>query len=518
MTINRRIAFGAAASWISRGTGILLGLLLLPVLFRHLPREELGVWLLLGQSWATLGILDLGFSPTLTRRIAFAMGKSGADPNAPLTSETIRDIANLVATARRIYKFLAIGAFIVAFGAGFFSLRGLHLSNVSLPLVWMAWGILCLTQAVAVWASVWTCLLQGVGYVGWDALLAAFMNSITLSVQIVVALWGGGLIGLAIAAAVGALIQRFLILALARRRRPELFSIQGSWDPTLVKSMAPLAIKAWVTSLGLAVVLNSDQFFIAGMQGASQIPAYRAAYVVLYNLNLLAVTFALSSNVFVAQLWNASAIERVHKLVTHNLRIGMSIMSVGGACVLALGAQLFDVWIGPGHFIGSTIELVFFLLLILEAQSFIIATSSRATEDEAFVPWTVASAISKIVLSLVLGKRFGLVGIALGTLLSQVFTNHWFMCYRGLRRLRLSLIGHIRTIVAPAALLFGLTFAIVRATSVLLSGAPGIFAVGFSIAVSGLILVTTLWYFVLEHPQRQFAAALPGRLFGFSQR
>jgi O-antigen/teichoic acid export membrane protein len=512
MTINRRIAFGAAASWISRGTGILLGLLLMPVLFRHLPREELGVWLLLGQSWATLGILDLGFSPTLTRRIAFAMGKSGADPNAALTSETIRDIANLVATARRIYKFLAIGAFIVAFGAGFFSLRGLHLSAVNLPLVWMAWGILCLTQAVAVWASVWTCLLQGVGYVGWDALLAAFMNSITLSVQIVVALWGGGLVGLAFAAAVGALIQRFLILALARRRRPELFSIQGSWDPALVKSMAPLAIKAWVTSLGLVVVLNSDQFFIAAMKGAAQIPAYRAAYVIFLNLNMLAVTLATSSSVFIAQLWQAGAVSKVHQILRQNLRLGLSIMAIGGACVLALGQRLFAVWLGHGNYVGAPIASVFFLLLILEAHSFIIATSSRATEDEAFAAWAVAAAVLKVTFSLVLCSHFGLIGIALGTLVAEMFTNNWYMSYRGLRRLRVSLREHLQYVLVPVFALFVLTFGLVRALATALAAEADWRIVVAGIIGSGCVLAAAIWLFVFGRSERKWAAAFPARL------
>ena len=38
----------------------MLGLVLMPVLFRHLPKEELGVWLLLGQSWAAMAIASLG--------------------------------------------------------------------------------------------------------------------------------------------------------------------------------------------------------------------------------------------------------------------------------------------------------------------------------------------------------------------------------------------------------------------------------------------------------------------------
>src|SRR6476659_576602 len=159
MSVTRRIAFGAGASWFGRGVTILLGLFFLPVLFRHLPKEELGIWLLLGQSWATLGILDFGFGVTLTRRIALAKGKSGGDPNVPLTDETLRDIADLVACGRRIYPILATGVFFCSWLAGFFYLRHLEFHQVSHYVVWMAWTILCLSQAVNVWSTVWDCLL-----------------------------------------------------------------------------------------------------------------------------------------------------------------------------------------------------------------------------------------------------------------------------------------------------------------------------------------------------------------------
>src|ERR1043165_1845189 len=106
MSVAKRIAFGAVSSWIARGTSILLGLLLMPVLFRTLPKECLGVWLLLGQSWSALGVLDLGFGATLTRRIAFAMGKSGADPKTALSDESLREIANLVETGRKLFLML----------------------------------------------------------------------------------------------------------------------------------------------------------------------------------------------------------------------------------------------------------------------------------------------------------------------------------------------------------------------------------------------------------------------------
>src|SRR5882672_2716702 len=202
MSVTKRIMFGAAASWFSRGVTILLGLVMMPVLFRHLPKEELGVWLLLGQSWAAMGILDLGFGVTLTRRIALAKGKSGGDPNAPLTPDTLREIADLVACGRRIYRFMAGGVFLVSWALGFFYLRNLELHGLSHSTVWIAWTILCACQALSVWATVWTCLLQGVGYIGWDALIASFINAATLTAQIIAVICGGGLVPLAVTAAV----------------------------------------------------------------------------------------------------------------------------------------------------------------------------------------------------------------------------------------------------------------------------------------------------------------------------
>jgi len=512
MSVGKRIAFGAVASWISRSISILLGLLLIPVLFRSLPRETLGVWLLLGQSWSTLGVLDLGLGATLTRRIAFAMGKSGADLNTKLSHESLRNIADLVETGRRLYLGLAIFAFLTSFGLGFLTLRGLHLSSDSLSTAWIAWGILCLTQALGLWASVWHCLLLGVGYIGWDSLFAAFTSCLTLAAQIIVAFLGGGLIGLAIVAAIGALAQRFLILAAARRKRPELFSLRGSWQPALVASMLSPALKAWVTSLGSAVIMNSDQFFIAGLEGAAQIPAYRAAYVIFANLFMLSVTFATSSSVFIAQIWQTGAIERVHRIVTHNLLLGLIIMVTGGGCVLGLGQRLFNVWIGHGNYIGPAVAVVFFLSLLLETQSFIITTCSRATEDEAFAIWAAAAVLLKISMSLLLGARFGLIGIALGTLAAQLATNHWFMCYRGLRRLRMSLRSHLQNVVCPISVLFVLTLGTIHIVARIMSARPDWLIVSVAVLISGCLLSSSIWLLVLDRSQRRFAIAYPARI------
>jgi len=205
------------------------------------------------------------------------------------------------------------------------------------PVVWTAWGVLCLSQAFGVWAQVWNCLLNGVGYVGWDAVLGSFISTVSLLAQIATLFLGGGLVALATVAAIGLFAQRYLLLGFARSRRPELFKIRGKYNGALVRSMVSPALRAWATGLGILMVLNTDQFFIASLAGAAQIPAYRAAYLVIYNLNTLAVTAAGASAVFISHLWQAGEIAEVHRIVVRNLRLGLGLMAAGGACVLVLG-------------------------------------------------------------------------------------------------------------------------------------------------------------------------------------
>ena len=502
MSVTKRIAFGAAASWFSRGVTIILALVLLPVLFHHLAKEELGVWLLLAQTSALLFILDFGLSAVLTRRIALAKGKSGSDPEAPLNDETRREIADLVESGRRLFLALAFATFVISCLSGFIYLQNLRLTTLSVPVVWTAWAILCLSQSFGVWSQVWNCLLNGVGYVGWDAVLGSFIVTITLVAQIAALYVGGGLIALAAVAAVGLFVQRYLLLGFARRRRPELFQIRGKYDGALVRGMISPSLRAWATGVGILMVLNTDQFFIASLSGAAQIPAYRAAYLVIYNLNMMASTFAGASAVFISHLWQAGQIAEVHRVVVRNLRLGLGIMTSGGACILVLGPRLFDVWLGPGNFIGLPILTIFFVLTFLESQCYIITLGSRATEDEAFAIWALGAGVLKMTLSAILGLRYGLIGIAASTLIAQLATNHWYMVYRGLKRLGISLESHVVNVLLPVS---GLFFAVMISVSLLMAG--NFFATEWQSVlgatfVAGVFLTAFIWFFVLEPGQR----------------
>jgi O-antigen/teichoic acid export membrane protein len=502
MSVTRRIAFGAGASWFSRGMTILLGLVLLPVLFRHLPKEELGVWLLLGQSWAAMGILDLGIGVTLTRRIALAKGKSGSDPNAPLSPESLREIADLVESGRRIYHVMSAGVFLLSWIAGFFYLRNLQLQEISHTTVWVAWTVLCASQAFAVWATVWTCLLQGVGYVGWDALIASFINAGTLLAQIIAVLCGGGLVALATVTAIGALSQRWVTRWLAKWRRPDLFAVRGHWNREVLRGVPSLAIRAWLTAVGTVLVFNTDQFFIAATKGAEGIPSFRAAYVFVHNITVLAVSLGLASSVFISHYWQAGDMVQVRRLIERNCRLGLLVMLCTCAVVITAGQSLFDLWLGHGNFAGYRILAVFLISETLEAHSYIISTSSRATNDEAFAFSSIAAGLLKIVLAAILIRTHGLLGLAAATMIALLSTNHWYMVWRGIRRLRIPLGEYFRQVVIPAITWSVGALVLAVATALFLKQASDLTKLLGAVSTVGIVFILALYRLVMSQHER----------------
>lgn len=492
----------------------------MPVLFRHLPKDELGIWLLLGQSWAVMGILDLGFGVTLTRRIALAKGKSGGAPNAALSEESLSEIAELVECGRRIYRGMAGCVFLVSWLLGFFYLRNLELHMVSHSTVWIAWTILCLSQALTVWASVWTCLLQGVGYVGWDAIFGSLANGAMLVTQIVAVILGGGLIHLAFIAATCAMLQRGLTRTFARKRRPELFALRGAWNGRLVRGMIGISLRAWFTALGGILVQNTDGFFIATSEGAEHIPAFRAAFIVLLNIHMLGGIFASSSTVFISHLWQAGEIQEVQRIVQRNLRLSLSIVLCGCATVLTAGESLFNVWLGPSNYAGFAIVTIFVVMFILEQQTFVISTACRATEHETFGGLMMMGGILKLLFAYLLMPRFGLTGLAAGTLTAQLLTAYWFVPYHGLRRIGIGFRAYFTSVLAPCASVFvvALTLGFTVIGHLPKSGLGDWQKLTVACLVGGVMLLGAMWWLVLEANQRNRILALTSaRLFGNKQ-
>lgn len=506
MSASKRIAFAVGISWLSRAVSILANLFLIPILFRYMGKEELGLWFLLGNSQAFLGLLGMGIAPTLTRHIALAKGKSGADPGVELTEESKQHIGDLVVTGRIILQWLAVVVFFIAWASGYGLIGQLELKEISPQTVFWAWTLMCAGYAVGVWVSYLNCWLAGIGYVGWDSLIGTVLALLTILANIAAVLLGGGLLVLAAISVVSSLVQRITILEFIRWRKPELFGIQGKWNTRYAKAMVKPSLYAWLTGLGGFLILRTDAYFIALLRGTQELPNYLAAYTLVSNLFALAGAFAGSSSVFISYAWQNGNLDAVKRLTLRSAKLALSMMASGVAFLLVSGKELVDLWLGFDNFVGYNILAIFCLMLTLELQHQTLASSARATEDEKYVLWALAAGIFNIIFTWALIKPLGLLGVAMGTLWAQMLTNNWYAVYRPMVRLKLDFRIYFREVIGlwGVILISSLFLSWLLKRAMILGGITNDgLVLGVGMAVCICVFLVACWAKILQDSQQK---------------
>jgi O-antigen/teichoic acid export membrane protein len=470
MSLRDRIGFGVLAGWGGNAVGVLVNMVVVPVLFRCLAKDQLGLWYLIAGTNVFVSLLGLGFVPTFTRHIAFAKGKSGADPDVQLGNESLSELEDLIASARRIFPLMSVGVFAVTLGMGFFFLRPLEVSPYLRHLLWIAWPIMCVGHALRTWAGFPECILRGVGDVGFPAMIAAGLSVLTAGCTIAVAVAGGGLLGLAIVWCVSGLLMRVFLSTVARLRHADIMIGKGRWDWKLVRPMLRPSWQTWVMSFGAFLILKTDQYFIALFRGASDIPNYAAAYSVVLACYGLAAAVGAMVSPFLSQAFMAGDMLKCQLLALRSVRFGLFVM-VGLMCVLAtVGKELIGLWLGPKHFVGYPVLWTFCVMLTLECQHVLFAGACVATGDIPFGPWAMGAGVLNIFFTWLLISPLGLWGVALGTIFAQALTNNWYAVYRSLHRLHIPMANYFRQVALPVVCFGGFMVLTGRAVVHLLPG------------------------------------------------
>lgn len=442
--LGPQIARALGALWVSRVLAVALNLLLIPLLFRQLAADELGVWLLMGQAAGFAALLDFGITSVLTRHVAIASGAPGG---------AIPATVDLLASARPLYRAMSLLVFAGMLLAGWRLIAGLGLGDVALGRARFSWALLSAANAYALYRGLWAASATGRGHVAAVSMLGTIAGVGVVALQGGILVLDGGIGALAAVVLGGSLVQGVALTRLLKRREPQLWAGSGRASRSALKGLLRVSFRYWLTELGAIALLRTDQLFIAGFQQPSQIPAYFAAYSIVYNMALVSMAVAEAAGVFVSRLWREQDPGAVHVLILRSLRIGLALMLCGASLMAVVGESVIAAWIGPGHFVGRPVLLAFCLMLTLFVQQSLLLGFSRATENEIYAPCFLAAGALNLGVTWLLIGPLGLLGVALGTLIAQALTTSWFVPVSALRRLRISGRAYVAEVLRPALLL-----------------------------------------------------------------
>ena len=479
---GRRITAGTVGGGLLMATTIVTAIIHYKLVIGHMPRELAGLWLLFWSLGSYLAFFDLGIGPTLSREISFLAANKDRLPA----------IEDLAATCLRIYLCVVALLLVVAVLAGWILLPTLKLQTISSTDALLAWFLFAAGACVNLFGNLSFAVLTGEGQVATERLTRALGMLVWLALSSYTLIAGHGLIGVALAWLVNAIVVRVLAIAVLKVRVRGLSLSRGRWRTDVARRLARPSARWALTQLGALLILQTANVLIAWNLGPAAIPSYEAASRVIMALGAIALLSTNASVPFYSRAFAADDIVGLRRLLYRNVHQGLLTMAAAIAVLGAFAPELFSTWLGQGNFVGYAVLMAMAIMMTLEIHHVAHASLVMASGHIPFVRTAIVAGVLNLAFSLILIRHLDLLGIALGTMVAQMLTNNWYAPYVSLRRLKIGIGTYLSVMVPRFLALLALFGSMEAALAMVLHGqaAPLRLAVGIGAAAVLYIALT----------------------------
>lgn len=419
-------------TWAAYAATLGIGFLMSPFLVRHLGDSVYGVWVLVGSLVGYLGLLDFGITPSIVKYIAEyrALGDQ-------------RAINRLVTTSLAIYT--AIGALALALSA-VLALLFNHIFATPLPSAIVAVVVLVtgLNLAITFPAAVFVGVVRG--YQRYD--LESKITTLTIIVRsllLVIFIWNGyGILALVFVSFAFDMLRLAYLVRKAYNLNPAIAIRREFFDAAERRKLFGYSAYAFLMVVGKKLIFYTDAIVIAIFMPVAAVTLYSiASRLVTYLLQVsetLGVLTPTASDMGARD--DQTAIKEMLVISTKYLLL----LALPVACVFfVLGDIFISLWMGNAYASSAPLLMILTVavlahLLEMPAHTVLLGVGKH----KVVALFTLAQAVANIVLSLLLVRPYGLLGVALGTTIPIVcFTAVAIVVYFR-HYLRLSLADYLR--------------------------------------------------------------------------
>ncbi len=266
MQIGRRdVAWNFAATFMR----VASGLIVLPLVLRMLPQDDIGLWYVFVSVGSIATLLDFGFSNSFSRNITYifsgvkellAEGHVVVDKNQAVDYSLLKSVIKLM---RLFYAAVALLFLFLFVLISFFYLPHILLDYTgNTDTIKMSWYVYGLFIAYQLYTYYYSSLLIGRGYIkqSQQAIVLGLGARIAISASCLLA--GLGIFSLVIAQFIGDILTRSLahFFFFDKELRSNLKYAQKQSVTRLMRIIAPNSIRIGLTSLGGFFVTKSSLF------------------------------------------------------------------------------------------------------------------------------------------------------------------------------------------------------------------------------------------------------------------
>jgi O-antigen/teichoic acid export membrane protein len=486
------VARNVSTRYLAIAVEMVVGLGVLPFNVAHLGTSAYGLWMLTASITAYFSVLDLGYSGALVKFVAQYRARRDA-----------RALNEILSTM--FYLFVGFGALIylvalvLSFNLG--SLFNLTPEQAQIGRIVLL--IISLNVSAGIAFSVFGGVINGFQRYDLNNIVGAASSIVAAAVNVLVLLAGYGLVELVAATTTVRLLTygvyranayqvfpglqlRLRLFSRARLREVTTFSIYMAlidWANKLNYSVDALVIGAFLNTSAVAVWSIGQRLAETTQRLTNQLNDVLFPAIVDHD--------------------TAQRLNRLQRIFLVGTRLSAAtVVPIGGALIL-LSRPLVHAWVGP-TFEGSVVivQLLTFTVVVRVASATSTTMLRGAGRHRLLAFTNIATALVNVTLSVALVKRFGLAGVAIGTLvpvcLSAVFVLFPAGCARVGLPVRTALVESVWPALWPAIVMYGfveLTLPLVGTSLV---------AVAVEMAAAVLVYFVTFIFFGVSAAERRF--------------
>jgi O-antigen/teichoic acid export membrane protein len=401
----RKLLLGSGSRVAFLGVNTIIGLLLTPYILHNLGDRQFGLWALTSTVVGYYSILDLGLSGSLFTQMSHALGA--------------RDRI----TANHIYSTGLVLYCIIA-------LAILSLAGTCAMVIHLTWPK---ADAAIVPLILITGCHVAIGFpmrAPYGVLNAGSHFSLTNAINIgaavlrVIAMLlclrsGYRVVGLACAQLLAAIPGFIAVLIAVHMRYPFItVRLKGAWHATTAKSLFHFAGPVLLGQVADRLRLQSDALVVSFALGLEAVAHYNvASTLVMYYLDgVTAIVGVLSP--LLARQFGAGDHAGLRRNTLIGTRASIVCATFTGFLIVALGPSFIHRWMGVRFLDAYPVLLLLAGAIFIELTQITATSALYATKNvKVFARINVAEALANVVLSIVLVRKFGMIGVALGTLI-----------------------------------------------------------------------------------------------------
>ncbi|MFL6213178.1 MAG: oligosaccharide flippase family protein [Blastocatellia bacterium] len=484
------------------GLEMVVGVVMLPFNIAHLGQSAYGLWVLAASITAYFSMLDLGYG--------VAQVKFAAQYRARRDHRGLNEIVSTL-----FFFFTLVG--LAAMGVGALLAFNLErLFNVTPDQADVGRKVLLIITAyVAVGFpfSVFGGIVNGFQRHFMNGSIAIATTIIVAVANLAVLLAGYGLVEL-VATTTSIRLLAYIGYRLNAYRAFPALKIRPRFIK-LARLREVTGFSAFILLIDIANKINysTDTIVIGAFMGTIAIAVWAVAQRLITTVQNM--TSQLSGSLFpiIVDFATHDDGERLRRVFVQGTRITLAMVLPMSAGLVLLAEPLVQAWVGP-NFQGS-VPIIYVLAAAITVR---VATSPasmllKGAERHRLVAFVnLVMALTNLILSIVLVRWFGLIGVALGTLIPVVLGAGAVIFPAACRRVEMPVINALGEAVWPALWPVALMVLMLAATRNLF-GANLIY-IALQCIAAGLVYALVFLLFAIRHDERQWYADKIRQLFG----